>query len=161
MIKDNNKLLFDSIQQFNEYIFNSLNIDLNLFTAVSKNGQNDVSVYYISPAIRNQGELSIVSDAKILSLPIDFVYNTIKVLPKDKYQMVDVTIILKANLEEGFNAKNVTSIRMKFDLSNTTRSDVYSSFMTKATTKIEVDNYNLFTLQKIDAYQIMIKMITY
>ena len=64
--------------------------------------------------------------------------------------MVDVTVILKSNLEEGFNAKNVTSIRMKFDLSNTTRSDVYSSFMTKATTKIEVDNYNLFTLQKID-----------
>lgn len=148
MIKENNKLLFDSFQQFNEYILNG-NIDLDFFTTVSKNGQNDISVYYISPGIKSLGDLTTIGDAKILSLPINFVFNTINKLPKDKYKMVDVVIILRANLQEGFNAKNVTSIRMKFNLKTITIRDVYNEFIKGATSKIQVDNYNLFTLQKV------------
>jgi len=149
MIKENNKLIFDSFQQFNNYLLNG-DIPLNFFTTVSKNGQDDATVYYISPQIKRQGELSILTDAKILSLPINFIYNTLRKLPKEKYPMVDVVIIMRANLVEGFNAKNITSMRMKFNLRNVTKRDVYYNFMNNAMSKIQVDNYNLFTLQKVD-----------
>ena len=150
MIKRENKLIFNSQNDFNHAMITS--IPLNYFVQVKVPNTEVVYSYYISPLVlsnvndNNIPKVRFTSLAILYFVPIEFILNTIKSIPFPRdYPILDFTMIL---FSSDYGQKNAVSIKIPgLDLTNWNEDGFIAVLYKKVFEVFNKDQYNLFVIK--------------